>query len=115
MIYVTYDILKGWGIHVRVSKLNDNDAVRAQQIFKSLSNPVRMKLLYVLEDGKQNVSTIAEKLGLEQSVVSHQLATLRNNHLVASERIGKQVFYELDDCHVLSILDSVMEHVQHIE
>lgn len=102
-------------MHVRVSKLNDNDAVRAQQIFKSLSNPVRMKLLYVLEDGKQNVSTIAEQLDLEQSVVSHQLATLRNNRLVASERIGKQVFYELDDRHVLSILDSVMEHVQHIE
>lgn len=100
---------------MQINKLNEGDAVRAQQIFKSLSNPVRMKLLYALEDGKQNVSTIAERLDLEQSVVSHQLATLRNNHLVASERSGKQVFYELDDRHVLSILDSVMEHVQHIK
>ncbi|GEN47693.1 ArsR/SmtB family transcription factor [Ligilactobacillus pobuzihii] len=100
---------------MEVDKITEKDVVRAQSIFKALSNPVRMKLLYALEGGEQNVSTIANSLDLEQSVVSHQLAALRKNYLVASERIGKQVFYRLDDRHVLDILDSVMEHVQHTD
>lgn len=100
---------------MEVDKITEKDVARAQSIFKALSNPVRMKLLYALESGEQNVSTIANSLDLEQSVVSHQLAALRKNYLVASERIGKQVFYRLDDRHVLDILDSVMEHVQHTE
>lgn len=100
---------------MEVDKITEKDVVRAQSIFKALSNPVRMKLLYALEGGEQNVSTIANSLNLEQSVVSHQLAALRKNYLVASERIGKQVFYRLDDRHVLDILDSVMEHVQHTD
>ncbi|MBN7273991.1 metalloregulator ArsR/SmtB family transcription factor [Ligilactobacillus pobuzihii] len=100
---------------MEVDKITEKDVARAQSIFKALSNPVRMKLLYALEGGEQNVSTIANSLDLEQSVVSHQLAALRKNYLVASERIGKQVFYRLDDRHVLDILDSVMEHVQHTE
>lgn len=100
---------------MKINKITETDAVRAQAIFKALSNPVRMKLLYALEDGEQNVSTLAERLDLEQSVVSHQLASLRKQHLVASERIGKQVFYQLDDRHVLSLLDSVLEHIQHLE
>ena len=100
---------------MEVDKITEKDVARAQSIFKALSNPVRMKLLYALEGGEQNVSTIANSLDLEQSVVSHQLAALRKNYLVASERIGKQVFYRLDDRHVLDILDSVIEHVQHTE
>lgn len=100
---------------MEVDKITEKDVARAQSIFKALSNPVRMKLLYALEGGEQNVSTIANSLDLEQSVVSHQLAALRKNYLVASERIGKQVFYRLDDRHVLDILDSVMEHIQHTE
>lgn len=100
---------------MEVDKITEKDVARAQSIFKALSNPVRMKLLYALEGGEQNVSTIANSLDLEQSVVSHQLAALGKNYLVASERIGKQVFYRLDDRHVLDILDSVMEHIQHTE
>ncbi|GKS81782.1 hypothetical protein LPAF129_14680 [Ligilactobacillus pabuli] len=100
---------------MKINKITEADTVQAQTIFKALSNPVRMRLLYALEDGEQNVSTLAEGLDLEQSVVSHQLAALRQHHLVASERIGKQVFYQLDDRHVLSILDSVMEHVRHLK
>ncbi len=100
---------------MKENRITDNEAMQAQRIFKALSNPVRMKLLYFLEEGEQNVSTISERLKLEQSVVSHQLASLRKDHLVASVREGKQVFYRLDDRHVLTILDSVMEHVKHIE
>ncbi|GBG93732.1 ArsR family transcriptional regulator [Ligilactobacillus salitolerans] len=100
---------------METNKITADEARHAQQIFKALSNPARMQLLYALEKGEQNVSLLAEQLQLEQSVVSHQLATLKKIHLVASERVGKQVFYRLDDRHVLTILDSVMEHVKHLE
>ena len=46
------------------------------------------------------------------SAVSHQLRVLRNAKLVKKTKIGKEVYYELDDEHIKDILDKGLEHVK---
>ena len=42
--------------------------------------------------------------------VSHHLRLLKTMRLVSSRRDGKQVFYALDDDHVLSLIEVAREH-----
>ncbi|MGX6978277.1 ArsR/SmtB family transcription factor [Vagococcus elongatus] len=87
------------------------DAV--SKLYKALGDPTRLKILTALTESELNVSTISEKIGLEQSAVSHQLKVLRTNHLVASRKEGKTVYYFLDDHHVMEILAQTFKHVEH--
>lgn len=83
------------------------------EIYKALSDPTRLKILVALSQSELNVGALVEKVGLEQSAVSHQLKILRLNHLVKFRKEGKTVFYSLDDEHVVSILAQTFKHVSH--
>lgn len=89
------------------------DIEKISQLFKLLSDPTRLKILTLLKQGALNVTTIGERLAMEQSAVSHQLKLLRESRLVRAERLGKTMMYQLDDHHVLDILDQTFEHIRH--
>jgi ArsR family transcriptional regulator len=59
------------------------------------------------------VQDIADRLGMSQSAISHQLRVLRGARLVRYEMEGKNVVYALDDEHVEDILKIGVEHVRH--
>lgn len=84
------------------------------QLFKSLSDPTRLKILLLLqEQGECNVGQIANVLNKEQSAVSHQLQNLRKQHLVRTRREGNIIYYTLDDEHVQKLLIMTLEHIDH--
>ncbi len=66
------------------------------RFLRTLSDPTRLRLLGILQDGEQNVTALRRKLALPQPTVSHHLALLRSAGLVANRRDGKQVFYSLN-------------------
>ena len=45
------------------------------------------------------------------SAISHQLKVLRLAKLVKTTKIGKIVYYDLDDDHIKKILDMGLEHI----
>lgn len=81
-------------------------------VFKVFGDATRLRILFTLLDRELCVGDIATELSLGQSVVSHQLTTLRQAKLVKSRREGKSIFYSLDDEHVKEILEVGLEHTR---
>ena len=91
--------------------LTESDLYILTEFFKVLGNPTRIRILLLLMEQDANVSDLAERLGMTQSAVSHQLNLLKSNKMVRRRRDGKMIFYTLVDEHVQMILEKGTEHI----
>ena len=100
----------------KVEKLKDAipDMTALAELFKVLADETRVKVVYLLSKEELCVCDIAALLNSTVSNISHHLRVLRTAHLVKFRREGKQVYYTLDDDHVLHIIKGGFEHVKHI-
>ena len=80
------------------------------ELFAALADETRTRILYLLSDRELCVCDLAHLLGMSLPAVSHHLRLLRMMRLVRPRRKGKQVFYALDDDHVLSLIRVAQEH-----
>jgi ArsR family transcriptional regulator len=70
--------------------------LHAAEIFKALSDPLRLRLIFLLTRRDELcVCHFTEVLDLPQSTVSRHLSKLRNLGLVETRREGKWVHYRL--------------------
>lgn len=92
--------------------LNENLTQDLSTLFKMFSDITRLKILNLLFKEELCVCDIAFLLKMSHSAVSHQLAILRNNHLIRFRRKGKNVYYSLADDHIKMIYDAGLTHIQ---
>ena len=83
------------------------------EFFKFFGDTTRIRIIEILLSGEISVNEIAEKLQLGQSAVSHQLRILRTAGLVKPRRVGRTVFYALDDGHIGLIFNTGLAHIMH--
>lgn len=93
--------------------LDEETLLIVSQTFKALSDPTRIKILYLLSQKPYSVNEIAENLDLLQSTVSHQLRFLKNLRLVKYRREGTTMIYSCDDEHVMNLLKQTIVHARH--
>lgn len=89
-------------------KLSSSKLQAVAKILKTIAHPVKLEILEVLETEEPlDVSTICKRIGAECeiSMMSHHLAKLKDNGIVTSEKIGKQVYYKIENRHILKIFD----------
>jgi DNA-binding transcriptional ArsR family regulator len=79
----------------------------SSNLFKVLSHPIRLAVLYILRDGEQCVCHMEALLGLRQSAISQQLMVLREAGLIEDRREGWNIFYRVVKPQVYEILDQV--------
>ena len=73
--------------------------------FRALAHPVRIRILELLVRGEMSVQQLQEVIGVEQPVISQQLAVLRNNNIVAGRKEGVSVRYSVRDPLIAGLLD----------
>lgn len=93
--------------------LNEEVAGQLAELFRSLSDPNRIRLISVLANGEFNVGSLAQEVGISESSVSHHLRGLRQMRLVRARKDGRQVFYRLDDDHILGLYQRGLDHILH--
>ena len=79
--------------------------------FRVLGDPSRIRLIAAMALTERCVGDLATLVGMSESAVSHQLRILRAARLVRTRRSGRQVFYTLDDGHILALFQQGLSHV----
>lgn len=75
--------------------LNDKKA----EVFKALSNPVRLDIIDLLTDGEKCVCEVHESLKkYEQPYISKCLQKLKSAGLIKDRKEGSNVYYSLKIC-----------------
>jgi DNA-binding transcriptional ArsR family regulator len=82
------------------------------RFFSILGNPTRLAALETLMEKPMNVSQLAEALGQEQSMISHNLRPLVQCRFVEVERKGKERLYTVNNDTVGSLFEIVGHHAE---
>jgi DNA-binding transcriptional ArsR family regulator len=80
--------------------------------FRLLGEPVRLKLLQLLECGERTVNSLAEASGGNQANVSRHLTALYSSGLLSRRRDGASVYYSIADPVVFQLCDLVCRSAQ---
>jgi DNA-binding transcriptional ArsR family regulator len=94
-------------------KLTELKATQLAELFSALSDASRVRIISLLIEGEMSVSALADGLKMTESAVSHQLRGLRQMRIVRARKEGRQVFYTLEDDHVLKLYSMGLDHVEH--
>ena len=100
---------------VREEIYTDYEIVEIADLFKSLGDPTRMRIVAALQIRELCVGDLAALIEISQSGVSHQLRLLKQKRIVKSRREGKTMVYSLDDQHVVDLIKITANHVRHEE
>ena len=96
----------------RVSQLTNPAAVEAlAETFRILGDPTRLRIVDALAESELCVCDIAQRVGMSESAVSHQLRLMRAKRIVRGRREGRCVYYTLDDQHILDLFQQGLRHV----
>lgn len=79
------------------------------QTLKSLSHPVRLKVLCQVLESEKSVSQLTEFCEIPQSAMSQFLLRMKNEGLLTSHKEGTHVYYGLADPKIKKLLKSIKE------
>jgi len=92
--------------------LDEHTAAHVAELFRAFSDTSRVRIVSVLVGRELNVGALAEAVGISESAVSHHLRGLRQMGLVVARRDGKEVYYHIEDEHIIALFGQGVNHVQ---
>jgi len=84
-------------------------APEVSEILASLGNSKRLCLLCILSDGPKNISEITQSLHISQSLASQFALKMRDQGILTSHKIWKEVFYEIADSKTGKLLKALKD------
>ncbi len=92
--------------------LDEHIAAHVAELFRAFSDTSRVRIMSALIGGRLNVSALAKVVGISESAVSHHMRGLRQMRLVSSRKDGKEVYYSVEDEHIIHLFQQGVKHVQ---
>jgi len=78
--------------------------------FRNLSNKTKISIIEELKKSEASVSELVETLKIEQSKLSHALASLKQCNIVECRVSGKKRIYSLNKTTILPMLRIIDKH-----
>jgi ArsR family transcriptional regulator len=92
--------------------LDEHSAAHVAELFRAFSDTSRVRIMSALLDGEKNVGALAKLVGISESAVSHHMRGLRQLRLVVARRDGKEVYYKVEDEHIITLFQQGIRHIK---
>ena len=89
----------------------DDSVVQLSDVFSLLGEPTRLRIVLACLDAPMTVGEIAALMNVSPSLISHYLRLLRATRIIHAERVGKNVYCQLNDDHIRTILNNMLAHI----
>ena len=83
--------------------------LEAATSFQQISDGTRLRIFWLLCHSEECVSNIAAAVGMTDAAVSHHLKNLKQNGLVDSRRVGKEIHYKLAENEKAELIHKVID------
>jgi ArsR family transcriptional regulator, lead/cadmium/zinc/bismuth-responsive transcriptional repressor len=92
--------------------LDEHLSAHVAELFRTFSDTSRVRILSALIVEEMNIGALAAAVGISESAVSHHMRGLRQMQIVRSRRDGKEVYYRIEDEHIIALFQLGVNHVQ---
>lgn len=76
----------------------------ANEVFKALSDPNRLKIVEILADGETCACKLLEELSVSQPTLSHHMGILQRAGMVIGRKSGQWIHYSIDKNTVMELI-----------
>lgn len=90
---------------------SEDDFYLSSKILKALSDPTRLKIIYLLREGELCVCEIMHTLEKPQSTISHHLNILKNAGLINWRKEGIWIHYQLSCLEIWGYIQEITKTV----
>ena len=97
---------------MKTSIVDEHTAAHVAELFRSFSDTSRVRILSVIVEQEMNVSALSQLVGITESAISHHMRGLRQMRMVNSRRDGKEVYYRVDDPHIIALFQQGLKHIK---
>ncbi len=80
--------------------------------FKILSEPLRLRILHLLQRGEKSVGELTETIETSQPNVSKHLKILQDAGMVKRQQVGNTVFYSIADESIFTLCEVVCNSLE---
>ncbi len=95
-----------------ISSLDESTASQVAELFRAFSDASRVRILAAIIAQEMTITALAGAIGITESAVSHHMRGLRQMRLVKSRRDCKEVYYFVNDPHIIALFQQGVHHVQ---
>ncbi len=81
---------------------------------RTITNPVRLKIIELIGTGKKSVGELQESLGVSMSNLSNHLGALYKLGILSREKKGNFVYYSLTEPQLLDVLKMMRKVIESI-
>ena len=97
-------------VAIQVSLIDKQEHIeQAAHALKSISHPLRLKILCVLGSEEACVQEIVDAVGTSQSNISQHLAILREKGVLVTRKEANRIDYRVGDARTLQLIGMMQE------
>lgn len=87
--------------------MKDEQIEAMSKLLKSMSHPIRLKILCILQDGELSVGDIREQVKTTNANVSQHLTILRNQGIIDYRKDANFIYNQITDHRILELIQKM--------